>query len=82
MYCFQNSRNSRISASLEGVWAVLPRRRFDSVCAGTGVWFGSSDPSALSASLEKKGAPSFEMPAKALGSSRDMRPKADENPPS
>ena len=82
MYCFQNSRRSRISASL-GVMpaALIPPEAEES-------WSGiltfprfmrTSSPTMFSPLwLEKNGVPSEVIPATTLGSSRLMRPKAEE----
>jgi hypothetical protein len=54
----------------------------DDVCLfGMGVVFGSCGAMFIAA-FEKKGAPSAAKPAITFGSSIDMSPKAEENPPS
>jgi len=82
IYCFQNSRRSRNSASL-GVMpvALIPPEAEDS-WSGTLTFprfMRTSSPTMLSPLwLEKKGVPSEVMPATTLGSSRLMRPKVEE----
>lgn len=82
MYCFQNSRRSRNSASLGVIpVVVIPPEVEDS-------WSGmltfprfirTSSPTMFSPLwFEKNGVPSEVIPATTLGSSRLMRPKAEE----
>ena len=79
IYCFQNSRRSRNSASL-GVMpaALIPPEEEESWSGAFPRFMRTSSPTKLSPSwLEKNGMPSEVMPATTLGSSRLMRPNAD-----
>ena len=80
MYCFQNSRRSRNSTSLGVIpVAVMGPEAEDSWSGSFPIFIRTSSPTMLSPLwLEKNGVPSEVIPATTLGSSRLMRPKAEE----
>ena len=82
MYCFQNSRRSRNSASLGVIPAALIPPEAEESWSGTLTLprFMRTSSSTMLSPLwsEKNGMPSEVMPATTLGSSRLMRPKAEE----